>query len=292
MDNKSSLPAPAGLSALDRAKMRDMPLGGAPPISMGGVNLAQQQERARQDAVDAQMRASKAAENAAAAAQNTSGLPKPVVNPGARSPEEVRRDVETIAEVARVASSEETAPEEKVEEKSEPAEDPKNMLAELDDFEWDRLEREMEHSDFNNPILKKKIEARCKPMKVGDLVSNAEACQNVPIKPGELEVEFQTVKGRTDLKIKQMLFQEEGSDRYIFDKYSIMNLTAGIRSINRYPLPDYRDENGNFDEKKFEEKLECVLNYPIQMIGILSVNFIWFDQRVRRLFTTDELGNG
>lgn len=299
MENKSSLPAPAGLSPTEKAKGKELPLGGAPPVVFGGDNLAQQQERARQEAADAQMRATKEAEAKAMAAQNE-GMPQPTQPQaiGARSVDETKRDIATIAEMAQVAPVDGAVPEEPPQEEPEDkdrnarAERADEQLAELDDFEWDRLRREVDESDFNNPQLRKKIEARCKEMELGDLVANGFATQIVPIVPGKLEVEFQTVKGKDDLTIKQMLYQEQGSDRYIFDKYSTMNLAAGLKAINRYPLPDHRDANGVFDRDLFNEKLECVLNYPLPMIGILSINFIWFDQRVRKLFTMEELGNG
>ena len=274
---------------MEKAKLRDAPVGGAPPINLGGSSLAAAQEKARREASDANLQQQKAAE-AKALQQQQAALPQPAQAIGMRSLEETKRDIETIAKMAEVKPAEDDAAEEP--KKEAKADDLGNRLSELDDFEWDRLQRELEENDFNNTVLRKKIEARCTPMSVGKLVMAGEVTQVVPINPGKLEVEFQTVKGRDDLTIKQMLYQEQGSDRYIFDKYSIMNLAVGLKSINRYPLPDHRDEKGVFNRDRFTEKLDAVLNYPLPMIGILSVNFVWFDQRVRKLFTVDELGNG
>lgn len=146
---------------------------------------------------------------------------------------------------------------------------------------------------LNNPKRKKEIEARLEPLDITDVILHGEIRQTVPVVPGKLEPEFRSVSADEDLHVKQMMFGETGSDRYLMDKYTIMQLTLGLASLNGEELPTHLDEKKKFSEDKFLKKFEKIVRFPIQLIADLGVQYLWFDERVRALFLggTEELKN-
>lgn len=281
-----SLPVPAGLSPTERAKTGAAdrtPVGGAPPIRVG--NLVDAQAQARQREKDEVTRKAKEAERAAAAQQ--SGITNQP-GQGSRTSESTKRDIETLAGVMNASQDATKASDpEPVEE--EKASSPNTSL---DDFEWDKLQKEVDTSNYNNPEVRKAVEKRCSTLSIEDMIMTGYCSQTVPVIPGKWEIEYQSVKAKDDLQIKKMLFEEDGSDRYIWDKYSLMNLTLSIKAMNKYPLPDHYDANGDFNDDKFNVKLAQVLNYAMPLVGMMSVNYMWFDSRVRDLIAAETLGNG
>lgn len=146
---------------------------------------------------------------------------------------------------------------------------------------------------LNNPERKAAIESRLVPMDLTDVIMYGEVRQDVPIQPGKLEVTFRSVSGDEDLRVKQMMGTEQGTDRYMLDKFTLMQLALGLVAINGRELPTHLDGNKKFDEAKFLEKFEKVVRFPIQFLGDLGINYMWFDRRVRELFVgqTDALKN-
>ena len=166
----------------------------------------------------------------------------------------------------------------------------------FDDFDYKELrafQNEEEWNLLNNPKRRKEIESQLKPMKVEDVILVGEVRQDVPVAPG-VWVTYRSVGGDEDLAIKQMMFGEKGGDRYVFDKYTIMQLALGVVSINNFPLPSHLGPEGDLDEKKFEAKFKKLSKFPIQFLANLGVNYAWFDERVRLLFLgqSEELKNG
>jgi hypothetical protein len=146
---------------------------------------------------------------------------------------------------------------------------------------------------LNNPKRKKEIEARLEPMDITDVIIHGEIRQMVPVVPGKLEPEYRSVSAEEDLSVKQMMFGEAGSDRYLMDKYTIMQLTLGLVALNGEELPSHLDDKKKFNEDKFLKKFDKVVRFPLQLIADLGVQYLWFDERVRALFLggTEELKN-
>jgi len=146
---------------------------------------------------------------------------------------------------------------------------------------------------LNNPNRRKKIEERLGPMNITDIIIYGEIRQDVPIVPDKLIVTYRSVAGEEDLAIKQMMFGESGGDRYLMDKYTIMQLTLALVSINGDELPAHLDNKKKFEEEKFLKKFDAVVKFPIQLIADLGLQYLWFDERVRKLFlgSTEELKN-
>lgn len=156
----------------------------------------------------------------------------------------------------------------------------KEFLAELralldNPKQWDLL---------SNPERRREIESRCKPMDITDIILHGEVRQDVPIRPGTLTIVYRSVSAEEDLAIKRMMFGETGGDRYVMDKFAIMQLTLGLVSINGEVLPSHLTETKKFDEKLFQSKYDMILKFPIQFLADLGIQYQWFDDRVRSLF--------
>ena len=278
MESKGSLPTPMGAtkSATQRAKERPrQKLVGGPPVSM--PNFAEVEAKKQE-------LASKSAEDQ---------LPKPQIK--GRSPEEIKADLERLNQAAKEYNENVKSGEERPEPQEDTAsqEDINKMVEQMDDFELDAYSRMLEEDMLNNTRRRKAIEKRLKPMDLSDLITEGEVQQRVPIVPGKLEVTYRSVSSGEDLEVKRMLYNiRKEVPRYQLDAYSIMSLALAIYAINGHPLPDHRDESGNFSETRFRQKFELVKKYPLQLVADLGVNYIWFDVRVKKLFSVEALGNG
>lgn len=143
---------------------------------------------------------------------------------------------------------------------------------------------------LNNPVRRKEIEARLEPLDLTDLIIQGELRQIVPIIPGKLEVELRSPSSEEDLAVKRLMYDEKGGDRYLMDKYIIMNLTLALVSINGQELPTHL-KDGSFDETSYMRKFARVRKFPIQLVGDLGLQYAWFDRRVRMLLSnqTEEI---
>ena len=171
-----------------------------------------------------------------------------------------------------------------------------NARDRMDDFDFHTLREMMMKDILNNEDQRAIIEARCPPLSIDDILMRGFVTQRVPIIPGRFEPEFQSMEAGEDITIKRLIMREskgvEVGERYLLDKFSLMSVTLGVRSINGSPLPAHKDENGKFDEARFWQKFEFLVRYPFHMLGSLGVNYFWFDIRVRKLFVAEKLGNG
>jgi len=154
----------------------------------------------------------------------------------------------------------------------------------ITDYQWNAL---------NNPERRKIIEDRLDPLDITDIILHGEVRQDVPIHLEKLTVQYRSVTGEEDLAVKRMMYTEEGGDRYMMDKYTLMQLALALVSINGQPLPAHLDNEQRFDEKMFVIKFEKVLRFPVQFLADLGIQYLWFDERVRHLFVgaTEALKN-
>jgi len=120
-------------------------------------------------------------------------------------------------------------------------------------------------------------------MNIDELLATGRCKQTVPVVPDEFEVTYQTVTGEEDLFVKNMLFNEKGSDLYISQKFSLLSLSLGLHSINGNALPPY-EKGDSPDEELFKKRYEWVQKLPVPMLISLQVNYYWFDRRTRKLF--------
>ena len=202
-----------------------------------------------------------------------------VVNPP--RPEGSGLRPETVQQLEAVAQA--NAPAE--EEAKKVAEDLEDLEDQFDTDEFGNKVRSL----LNNKDRREAIEKRCDPMAIDDLITRGEVRQVVPIVPGTFFPTFRSVGGAEDLFIKRLMSNERGSDQYLLDKYSVMNLTAGLHAINGKPLPTHLNGDGDPDQKAFEGKYRIISRMPLAMLADLSVNYMWFQRRLQRLFVVDNI---
>lgn len=146
---------------------------------------------------------------------------------------------------------------------------------------------------LNNKKRRKEIESRCEPMNFEDLILKDEVRQTVPIIPGKFEPQFRTLSPEESLFIKQYLAKDTNqSDAYSAEKFSLCQITCSLVALNGTLLPDHRKTDGSPDEELFKIKLKRMMKKSGYIIADLSINYYWFDIRVRRLIAPDALGNG
>lgn len=172
----------------------------------------------------------------------------------------------------------------------------KELLSQLDDFDFNKFRNAVMRDLLNNEGQRKIVEARLKPLDVVDVIVRGYTTQVVPILPGKFEPEFMSHRGEDELTLKKWLVAEargiDVDDRYFLDKYAMMGLAVSLVSINKKPLPDCHDEQGNLSESKFSEKFRIVSKFNSHLLSSLFANWFWFDMRVRKLFVAENLGNG
>jgi hypothetical protein len=145
---------------------------------------------------------------------------------------------------------------------------------------------------LDNKTRRKEIEERCEPMKFEDLLLKDEVQQTVPIIPGKFEPRFRSITPEESLFIKKYLSKDNNSDVYMLEKYTLCQLALGIVAINGRPLPEHRAADGSVDQAAFEAKLALLRKKSGHIMDDLSLNYYWFDMRVRKLLSPDALGNG
>lgn len=167
------------------------------------------------------------------------------------------------------------------------------MMSEMD---LDTLHQRMVQDMLQNDEQRAIVEERLAPLDLGELVMNGVITQVVPIIPGKFEPEFQSLAADDDLGVKRLIVGEANSlkvdDRYLLDKFAIMGVACALKSINKKPLPDHRDEKGQFDDEKFWAKFNRVVRFPLPMLASLGVHYFYFDVRVRKLFVAEKVKNG
>jgi len=172
----------------------------------------------------------------------------------------------------------------------------KEVIRDMDDFDFDQLRRTMNDDNIRNPEQRKIIEARLSPLNVDELILRNRVRQKIPILPGKFEPTFMSMTGDDELAIKRLLMKESSSvevtDQYLLTKWGFMSMTVGLYAINNNVIPTHLDKEDNFDDKLFWTKFRWVMKRPLHMCASLGANHAWFEIRVRKLFTAEIVGNG
>ena len=158
----------------------------------------------------------------------------------------------------------------------------------MDDFDFDSFRDLIMKDILNNSEQKEFVEARLEPLDLGEIIDNGTIKQNIPIVPGKYEFILQSVTGEEELAMKRLIVSEKGKveapDRYLLDKFRLMMVALGLHSVNKRPLPDHRNQKGDFDEELFWKKFNLVLKLPFHMLASIATHYYYFDIRVRSLF--------
>lgn len=174
-----------------------------------------------------------------------------------------------------------------------PKEEPKKEEVDLYDL-FDFEGRNEAEKILNNKKRRKDIEGRCVPMAFEDLLLKDEVRQSVPILPGKFEVVFRSLLPSESLFVKQYIAKEQDrTDGYLAEKYSLCQLCMAVVSINgkSFGAPHINDD-GTVNPDLFELRLKSIVRKSAYIVADLGVNYAWFDIRVRKLISPDEMGNG
>jgi hypothetical protein len=140
------------------------------------------------------------------------------------------------------------------------------------------------------------IEARLSTLDIGDMIMKRELTQTIPVIPGKLEVTLRTFSQRENLWVLKYIYDFPGSALYLQELLNTCRLVCGLVAVNGAYLPDHRKDSGQNTEviikEDFEKKFFHVSSFPVQLVADLSVQSIWFQDRVDQLFTVDSLKNG
>ena len=166
----------------------------------------------------------------------------------------------------------------------------------LVDFPFEFGAMQSARSKLISDSRRKSIEERLDPLKIEDMVINRELLQTVPIVPGKLSVTLRTFNQREHLFCLRHVYKTGGSQLFIEELLNTCKLVCATFAINGAVLPEHRVNVGKreeeVDEDKFEEKMFHLSSFPVQLLADFSVQMIWFNNRVNKLLSLDNLKNG
>jgi hypothetical protein len=173
-----------------------------------------------------------------------------------------------------------------------PPEKEKVEKEELDENVFPDVQRMRELIRLQN--RRKEIETKLKPMSLSDLLINDEVSQEVVLGKG-LTVVFRSISGEEDFYVTSMVGKKapkNASDQYVSNLMAFYYLICGVVSINGRDLPPHYNPNKDtVDETAFEEKTKSFKRKPAALILELSSQYNWFTERVRDLWSLDEIKN-
>lgn len=193
---------------------------------------------------------------------------------------------------------------------SAPKPEPRSSAEGPDDLEFDRLMAfgaQRPQDPINNDAERKAVEERVKkhPIDLLAAILDGEITQLVPIVPGVLEVVYRVVTPEEDHAIRLHIFEvtsKQGRlEALASELYQLLVLTASVERINGTQLPSHLTRNPTSYElivnmESLISKSRYFLSRPMPLVNAMSVHGFWFEQRVRKAFSTasqeDLLGNG
>ena len=159
-------------------------------------------------------------------------------------------------------------------------------------------------SPYEDSGRKKKIEGRLSDMSFDSLVQHGELRQLVPIRPGVLEVEFRSYSAGEEMFLRGEIYDtgkkkgvnarslNNASMSHVESMISLYNVALSVTSINSKKLPEHLLENGEVDRDKFYEKVRFIEAMPAVIVGDIVTNWRWFQERLQKLVTVENLKNG
>jgi hypothetical protein len=143
---------------------------------------------------------------------------------------------------------------------------------------------------------REEIEKKLAPLDLADMVTRREIQQNVPVVDDKLNYTFRTFNQHEHLFCLRYIYDFPGSSLYVNELLSTCKLVCTLVAINGALLPDHRKDVGSskeqVDRDMFVKKMFHVASFPTQMIADMSVQAVWFDERVSKLFSLENLKNG
>lgn len=198
-------------------------------------------------------------------------------------PEEPEVKKETIVEKTTEEKEAEAAAEQRQQEKESYSEEPP-ILGATDLME---LRERMSAVLLNSPEQRKIVESRLKgSFNYADFLLDNPIHQTVVIVPKGLEITFEALPYGTDLNLKRMIAEEADGpvfNEHLLDKFFLLGVAASVYAINGEVLPDYRDPGTKrFNPQRLEAKLSWLLRRPVAFVAMLSIQYVWFNDRMMR----------
>lgn len=139
---------------------------------------------------------------------------------------------------------------------------------------------------------KEDIEDRLSELDIADMIVKREVVQDIPVVPGKLIYTLRTFNQHEHLFCLQFVYENPGSMTYAEEFLNTCKLVCSLNAINGAHLPPHLDKDGEVDKELFKKKMFHVASFPVHVIADLSVQAIWFNQRVNELFNVRNLKNG
>lgn len=139
---------------------------------------------------------------------------------------------------------------------------------------------------------KEDIESRLTELDIADMIVKREVVQDIPVVPGKLIYTLRTFNQHEHLFCLQYVYENPGSMTYAEEFLNTCKLVCSLNAINGAHLPPHLDKDGEVDKELFKKKMFHVASFPVHVIADLSVQAIWFNQRVNELFNVRNLKNG
>lgn len=172
----------------------------------------------------------------------------------------------------------------------------KDAIDRMDAFEFSQWRQLMMRKVIASEDERELIESRLQPLDLAELLLKGVIRQRIPIIPGKYELTLQSYEGQVELGLKRLLMLESRSvnvgDQYLLDKHMFMSLAVGLHKVNDMVFPDIVNQDGVFDDELFLAKFNKVMRLPMHMLASIGVNQMWFEMRVRKLYSATAVGNG
>jgi hypothetical protein len=146
----------------------------------------------------------------------------------------------------------------------------------------------------DNRRVRLAVEAQCGEMDFADLVLTGRVRQHVPVLPGKIEFEYQSLTGVEDFWVESNAQMESNTEWGVRSWVVYARLSMQLISVNGKSLPSHLNKDGEVDRKAFDAKLKSVMRYGSKVLDVAVTNVGWFNSRVDGIFQDDfeALGNG
>jgi hypothetical protein len=146
----------------------------------------------------------------------------------------------------------------------------------------------------DNRRVRLAIEERCGEMDFADLVLTGRVRQRVPVLPGKIEFEYQSLTGTEDFWVESNAQLEANTEWGVRSWVVYARLAMSLVSVNGKALPTHLNKDGEIDTKAFQAKMRMVMKYGSKILDFAVTNMGWFNSRVEKIFQDDfeSLGNG
>jgi hypothetical protein len=205
----------------------------------------------------------------------------PPVAPVRRAPESVVKDMQTAAEVLSKAEEEAASRAESAAAASKAKKEDDSPKKPTDGVIFS-------YRGFDTPDVRRVIEKRCQPMDFNDLLLSGNVRQLVPIIPGKIEVEFQSLTGKemdwTSTYASRVAVDRGETSLFANTFTTWLQLTLSIYSLNGSLYPTHMDK-GAIDVSVALDKYKRLMSQPDSTLSLILTNFGWFNARVQMLYT-------